>query len=267
MTHQPAISFSISLQLLFNRAGGRTSNVRQDTYDMKKLFVGCGLAFLMAVAVIAGLGYLGYMKVRDWNISRNAKNKAEQALVEAGIAHRRKYFESHLSHATRATIPADFYTYDGFRDWWRLPLVFPYQLVCIDTLDSASLEKYDTKFSVADPNVSSSEVFGDLTRLATDNRILLFETKIGSTITYGMMRYESGIRSDFTSEVQLWNAATKEGYSGSHVLQNIDKVFSIYYDWSKTFVEQVGTGQPATRPESKPEGSDKPQPEAEGRSR
>lgn len=31
--------------------------------------------------------------------------------------------------------------------------------------------------------------------------------------------------------------------------------------------EQGGTGQPATRPESKPEGGDKPQPEAEGRSR
>jgi len=28
MTHQPAISFSISIQHLFNRAGGRTSNVR-----------------------------------------------------------------------------------------------------------------------------------------------------------------------------------------------------------------------------------------------
>jgi hypothetical protein len=31
--------------------------------------------------------------------------------------------------------------------------------------------------------------------------------------------------------------------------------------------EQVGTGQPATRPELKSEGGDKPQPEAEGRSR
>jgi len=31
--------------------------------------------------------------------------------------------------------------------------------------------------------------------------------------------------------------------------------------------EQAGTGQPATRPESKSEGSDKPQPESEGRSR
>ena len=35
----------------------------------------------------------------------------------------------------------------------------------------------------------------------------------------------------------------------------------------KTKAEQGGTGQPATRPESKSEGGDKPQPEAEGRSR
>ena len=36
---------------------------------------------------------------------------------------------------------------------------------------------------------------------------------------------------------------------------------------SKTDGEQDGTGQPATRPESKSRGSDKPQPESEGRSR
>jgi len=29
--------------------------------------------------------------------------------------------------------------------------------------------------------------------------------------------------------------------------------------------EEAGTGQPATRPEPKPEGGDKPQPEAQGR--
>ena len=37
--------------------------------------------------------------------------------------------------------------------------------------------------------------------------------------------------------------------------------------WQILNGEQAGTGQPATRPESKSEGSDKPQPEAEGRSR
>jgi hypothetical protein len=36
---------------------------------------------------------------------------------------------------------------------------------------------------------------------------------------------------------------------------------------AKAKAEQAGTGQPATRPESKSEGGDKPQPESEGRSR
>jgi len=36
---------------------------------------------------------------------------------------------------------------------------------------------------------------------------------------------------------------------------------------AKKIAEQDGTGQPATRPESKSEGSDKPQPEEKGRSR
>jgi hypothetical protein len=36
---------------------------------------------------------------------------------------------------------------------------------------------------------------------------------------------------------------------------------------TKKLSEQAGTGQPATSPESKSEGSDKPQPESEGRSR
>jgi hypothetical protein len=43
-----------------------------------------------------------------------------------------------------------------------------------------------------------------------------------------------------------------------------DVVVSIF---KNNKVEQAGTGQPATRPESKSEGSDKPQPEAEERSR
>jgi hypothetical protein len=38
-------------------------------------------------------------------------------------------------------------------------------------------------------------------------------------------------------------------------------------DRTEKKAEQAGTGQPATRPESKSEGGDKPQPEAEGRSR
>ena len=56
--------------------------------------------------------------------------------------------------------------------------------------------------------------------------------------------------SRFGSRLVLWR-------DGAVVLANPEKIEA----------EQAGTGQPATRPESKSEGSDKPQPEAEGRSR
>ena len=44
-------------------------------------------------------------------------------------------------------------------------------------------------------------------------------------------------------------------------------IIAKYAKFAETSAEQGGTGQPATRPESKSEGGDKPQPEAEGRSR
>ena len=40
-----------------------------------------------------------------------------------------------------------------------------------------------------------------------------------------------------------------------------------YLKWLLLKAQQASAGQPATHPESKPEGGDKPQPEAEGRSR
>ena len=33
-----------------------------------------------------------------------------------------------------------FYSYQGYRDWWRIPLRFPYQITLIDTFDYGTLE-------------------------------------------------------------------------------------------------------------------------------
>ena len=53
VTHQPAISFSISFQHPFNRAGRRTSNVKRKTTDMKKTLITIGLCLAMAPLVSA----------------------------------------------------------------------------------------------------------------------------------------------------------------------------------------------------------------------
>jgi four helix bundle protein len=62
----------------------------------------------------------------------------------------------------------------------------------------------------------------------------------------------------------------KRGYSvqeePSDYRTDFDSDFDSDFDPEKTHSQQSGTGQPATRPESKSEGGDKPQSEAEGRS-
>jgi hypothetical protein len=58
----------------------------------------------------------------------------------------------------------------------------------------------------------------------------------------------------------------KEEATGSEPLANkLKRIRTILAEIQKA--EEAGTGQPATRPESKSEGGGKPQPEAEGRSR
>jgi hypothetical protein len=63
------------------------------------------------------------------------------------------------------------------------------------------------------------------------------------------------------------NIATLETKDPEFLQHMMNTLHNVHTWKTKTKGEQAGTGQPATRSESKSEGGDKPQPEAEGRSR
>ncbi len=204
---------------------------------MKRLLIGCTFILFLCSVAVAGLVHFGISRISNWHSNRNARIETQRVIRENGITQRRQYFESHLSQETRSTIPNVFYTYAGFRDWWRMPLVFPYQLMCIDTRNRAYLETYDPAHPVANPNISTKQLFGDIIRLATDNRFLVFERRVGATTSYGMLRYESGEQKTFSEEDELWKAAIDAGYANEQILLSVEKLFSIYYDWENNFVE------------------------------
>ena len=52
----------------------------------------------------------------------------------------------------------DFYNYEGFRDFYRFPLIYPYHITMIDTCDRGQLEEY-IGGDIRDSNVSSKSVF------------------------------------------------------------------------------------------------------------
>jgi hypothetical protein len=59
MTHQPAISFSNSFHFPFNRAGGRTSNVRQNGRSTTNVKLRLSKYLWIAVLLVIGLFYMG----------------------------------------------------------------------------------------------------------------------------------------------------------------------------------------------------------------
>ena len=88
----------------------------------------------------------------------------------------------------------DFYNYDGFRDWYRFPLIYPYQIITIDGFDRGRLEEY-IGGDIRDPNVSSKSVLkGDISAIIRQDEYLVFKLekpdKEGNV--YGIFDYRSG---------------------------------------------------------------------------
>ncbi len=93
-----------------------------------------------------------------------------------------------------------FYTYDGFRDWWRIPVSFPYHIVITDTFRSGSLETYNPEESIADPNISSRAALeSDIIGLALTESYAIFHHENGK---YSLLLLKQGKLSFYYDSVE-----------------------------------------------------------------
>jgi hypothetical protein len=81
------------------------------------------------------------------------------------------------------------------------------------------------------------------------------------------LRGSMGKADDSWAEDEVATAKMREQIAANIVLIENRYVEISMANQDKESAEQAGSGQPATRSQSKSEGNDKPQPEAEGRSR
>ena len=117
-------------------------------------------------------------------------------------------------------------------------------------------------------NVITDEIIPGGTQVA-----LMRRGEISSRSRY--LREDEFIRKLFPSDPTVWKTIlpklTKDMKPDGLHIEPISKemvdLLARNPIFPKKKAEQAGTGQPATRTESKPEGGDKPQPESEGRSR
>ena len=93
-----------------------------------------------------------------------------------------------------------FYNCKGFRDWYRIPLKYPYQVIMIDNWDDGSLEKYDGG-NLEDPNRSSHSVMlENIIDLHLHEDYAFFRKE---DWTYGYLQYSTGEVRLFETEEEL----------------------------------------------------------------
>lgn len=93
-----------------------------------------------------------------------------------------------------------FYSYRGFRDWWRIPLRFPYQITVIDSFEHGTLEKYDPDTLIAAPECTT--IAADIVEVGYNGKFATFKRK-NVEKPFGILIYASGATRDFATEDEL----------------------------------------------------------------
>ena len=104
-----------------------------------------------------------------------------------------------------------FFWYPGFRDWWRIPLVFPWQINIADTFDRGSLEKYDFSSSIAE--AENTSFLHDITAFCDAENYWFFKDEKHKFHAFHI-RSEKLRRFDAEEEFRLFLEREKLPFSG-----------------------------------------------------
>ena len=119
---------------------------------------------------------------------------------------------SYVSEQTLESMNPDFYTYFGFRDWWRAPLVYPYSIHAIDGLESGYLvdESKITDYETASLK-NGIDLFSGIQMFTFDKTYLLVDR--GSEFMLFEFRTEES--QSFEKKQDLINEAKKLKFEGN----------------------------------------------------
>ncbi len=141
------------------------------------------------------------------------------------------------SYANDTTINKQFYTYFGFRDYYRFPLRYPYAIHCIDLRDNGSLfnEKEVSRFNESDNGDADLNIPG-IKKLAFDQKLLLLEQQnettgsntIGPKPEYILFEFDTEQVSRHPDTKTLFREAKAKGYQGPDSLMTIEQYNALF---------------------------------------
>lgn len=142
--------------------------------------------------------------------------------------------KSYVPEATRATIQPGYYTYFGFRDWWRFPLVYPYSIHAIDVLDHGRLcdERRVTDYRDINNQELIETGIDGITHLALDANLLLLRTRDRGSSTlaaFVLFQFGTGEQTAFSTEAELFEKAGALGFEGEQELITLRQYDALFW--------------------------------------
>lgn len=148
-----------------------------------------------------------------------------------------KQVELLRSYAKDTAVKDQFYTYFGFRDYYRFPLRYPYAIHCIDVRDNGGLynERHVERFNESDNGEIDLNIPG-IKRLAFDGRFLLLEqqnevpgaNEHSNSTLYQVFEFDKDTAYPAKSLKQLFSLARQKGYSGPDTLMTIEQYNGLF---------------------------------------
>jgi hypothetical protein len=146
-----------------------------------------------------------------------------------------KTLKSYLNTSSVNNEPEEFYTYLGFKDYYRYPLKYPYSIHCMFTKDNGELynEANVNRFDENDNGEIYSGI-SNINKIAFDKNYLLIEQTISSTRTdkiifrYLLYHFDDEKKEEVPSMQKLIDIAKQKGYSGPDTLMTFEQYQKLF---------------------------------------
>lgn len=203
------------------------------------------LGFIISITTLLLCVYFLTIKIRDkaGNFFNKMENSMEmnidstsayQSCNLADTIHSKqlKYLRLLESDEVQGNVPDQFYHYLGFRDYYRMPLRYPFSIHCIDQTVQGSLydEMYVERFDASDNGEKNLNIEG-ITEFNFDSHILLAKQLYDSesrTEKYIIYFFDTGKTEEFTSQAKMFIRARELHFNGKGKLMSCKDYLELF---------------------------------------
>lgn len=146
------------------------------------------------------------------NSSSDASNDQQQTGVQFDAATRDSLKTVILEWSDDDEVSGDYFTYFGFRDWYRWPLVYPYSLNAVDAREDGFLCDESNAKDVTTTNKGVKQLdLHSIQRFSFNKDIFVAETFANGKKRYRLFQFSDQQIVGFPSKDALMTEASKHG--------------------------------------------------------